>query len=94
MNDSKVKRQFTWEIATWMAKLSMHAYQKESNFKKAMKPLGSWKVRYFDFGGTQAYALNGKKNFVLVFRGTQETSQTRHGTIVHKVQCRPSESNM
>ena len=73
MNDSKVKRQFTWEIATWMAKLSMHAYQKESDFKKAMKPLGSWKVRYFDFGGTQAYALNGKKNFVLVFRGTQPT---------------------
>ena len=73
MNDTKVKTSFNWEIATWMAKLSMHAYQKESGFKKAMKPLGSWKVKYFDFGGTQAYALNGKKNFVLVFRGTQPT---------------------
>ena len=27
----------------------------------------SWRIKYFDFGGTQAYALNGKNNFILVF---------------------------
>ena len=65
MKDSEVNDQFTWAQATWLAKLSMHAYQNEAGFKKAMK-LPRWSVKFFDFGGTQAYALNGKKNFILV----------------------------
>ncbi len=72
MKDSIVNDKFSWEQATWFAKLSMHAYQDEEGFKKGIKPTG-WKVKFFDFGGTQAYALDGKKNFILVFRGTQPT---------------------
>ena len=30
-------------------------------------------AKFFDFGGTQAYALNGANNFILVFRGTEPT---------------------
>ena len=64
---------FTWADATFCAKLSMHAYQDEAGFKKAIKPGKKWKVKFFDFEGTQAYALDGKDQYILVFRGTEPT---------------------
>ena len=64
---------FSWKQATLCAKLSMYAYQNEAGFKKAMKPAKKWQIKFFDFGGTQAYALSDKKEFYLVFRGTQPT---------------------
>ena len=68
-----MRTDFTWADATFCAKLSMHAYQDEAGFKKAIKPGKKWKVKYFDFSGTQAYALNSKKEYILVFRGTEPT---------------------
>ena len=67
---------FTWKQATFCARLSMYCYQDKAGFKKGMKLGNKYKLKFFDFGGTQAYALNGKKEFYLVFRGTQPTQWT------------------
>ena len=73
MKDELITRNFSWGLATYCAKLSMHAYQSEDGFRKQMER--SWlDIKFFDFGGTQAYALNSKKNYILVFRGTEPTS--------------------
>ena len=75
MKDNEVTDKFSWQQATWMAKLSMHSYQNEAGFNKAIKPT-RWKVKFFNFGGTQAYILSGTKNLILVFRGTEPTQWT------------------
>ena len=55
-----------------MAQLSEKCYQDQTKFKDHIGTK-SWTVKFFDFGGTQAYALNGANNFILVFRGTEPT---------------------
>ena len=74
MDDNKLTElssDFSWATASFMAKLSEKCYENEGPFKTYADK--SWRIKYFDFGGTQAYALNGKNNFILVFRGTQPT---------------------
>lgn len=71
--DKDVTRNFSWAMATWCAKLSMYAYQDEEGFKKTIDR-SYLDITFFDFGGTQAYALNSKRNYILVFRGTEPTS--------------------
>ena len=72
MRDDLISRDFSWGLATYCAKLSMHAYQNEDQFNDVMGK--SWlDIKFFDFGSTQAYALNSKRNYILVFRGTEPT---------------------
>ena len=78
MDDNKLTElssDFSWATAAFMAKLSEKCYDSEGPFKDAILPISnkSWEIKFFDFGGTQAYALNGKDNFILTFRGTQPT---------------------
>jgi triacylglycerol lipase len=53
--------------------LSEKCYDSEGPFKDAILPISnkSWNIKFFNFGGTQAYALSGNNNFILTFRGTQ-----------------------
>jgi len=73
MDDNKLTElssNFTWTTASYMAKLSKYCYESEVKFKDAIANK-SWTIKYFNFGGTQAYALSGKDNYILAFRGTQ-----------------------
>ena len=75
MDDNKLKElssDFTWATAAFMARLSEKCYLDQTRFKDEITTK-SWTVKFFDFGGTQAYALNGDNNFILVFRGTEPT---------------------
>ena len=63
---------FSWATAAFMAKLSENCYHSPEKFKDNIGTK-SWTIRYFNFGGTQAYALNGENNFILAFRGTEPT---------------------
>ena len=50
MKDELITRNFSWGLATYCAKLSMHAYQSEDGFRKQMER--SWlDIKFFDFGG-------------------------------------------
>ena len=66
---------FSWKQATYCAKLSMYAYQDEAGFRKVIdRPaVDDFNIKFFDFGGTQAYAVNTKNTYTLVFRGTEPT---------------------
>ena len=57
MRDDLISRDFSWGLATYCAKLSMHAYQSEEQFNDICGR--SWlDIKFFDFGSTQAYALS------------------------------------
>lgn len=70
--DADIPSKFSWALATWCAKLSMHAYQNEEGFRKVIER-SYLDISFFDFGSTQAYALNSELNYILVFRGTEPT---------------------
>ena len=68
----RLNNQFSWKTATFMARLSKHAYDKPAAFKKAFKK--DWKIKMFKNGGTECYVLTCPENYIVVFRGTEPTS--------------------
>ena len=58
---------FSWKQAAECAKLSTYAYQSQEGFNKVIRHPDT---TFFDYGGTQAYALNSKEEYILVFRGS------------------------
>ena len=68
----RLNNQFSWKTATFMARLSKHAYDKPAVFKKAFKK--DWKIKMFKNGGTECYVLTCPENYIVVFRGTEPTS--------------------
>ena len=68
----RLNNQFSWKTATFMARLSKHAYDKPAVFKKAFKK--DWKIKMFKNGGTECYTLTCPENYIVVFRGTEPTS--------------------
>ena len=68
----ELNNKFSWKTATFMAKLSYHAYDGLSEFKKVFKK--DWDIKFFDWGGTECYILTCPKNYVVAFRGTEPTS--------------------
>ena len=68
----RLNNQFSWKTATFMARLSKHAYDKPAVFKKEFKK--DWKIKMFKNGGTECYVLTCPENYIVVFRGTEPTS--------------------
>ena len=68
----RLNNQFSWKTATFMARLSKHAYDKPAAFKKTFKK--DWKIKMFKNGGTECYVLTCPENYIVVFRGTEPTS--------------------
>jgi triacylglycerol lipase len=69
----RLNNQFSWKTATFMAKLSEHAYTGLKDFKKTFKK--DWKdIKMFSYGGTECYILTCPENYIVVFRGTEPTS--------------------
>ena len=69
----RLNNQFSWKTATFMARLSKHAYTGLKDFKKTFNK--DWDViKMFSHGGTECYVLTCPKNYVVVFRGTEPTS--------------------
>ena len=68
-----MNNKFSWKTATFMAKLSYHAYDGLAEFKKVFTK--DWdSVTFFDAGGTECYVLTCPKNYIVAFRGTEPTS--------------------
>ena len=58
----QLDNQFSWKTATFMARLSKHAYTGLKDFKKTFKK--DWKdIKMFSHGGTECYILTCPKNF-------------------------------
>jgi len=72
----KLDNKFSWTNATFMARLSYHAYNGEDEFRKEFsKGSKGWKdISFFSNGGTECFVLTCPKNYIVVFRGTQPTS--------------------
>ena len=69
----ELDNQFSWKTATFMARLSHHAYTGLKDFKKTFKK--DWKnIKMFSHGGTECYVLTCPKNYIVIFRGTEPTS--------------------
>ena len=69
----QLNNKFSWKTATFMARLSKHAYTGLKDFKKTFSK--DWDViKMFSHGGTECYVLTCPKNYVVVFRGTEPTS--------------------
>ena len=69
----ELNNKFSWKTATFMAKLSYHAYDGLAEFKKVFTK--DWdSVTFFDAGGTECYVLTCPKNYIVAFRGTEPTS--------------------
>ena len=69
----ELNNKFSWKTATFMAKLSYHAYDGLEEFKKVFTK--NWdSITFFDHGGTECYVLTCPKNYIVVFRGTEPTS--------------------
>ena len=68
----RLNNQFSWKTATFMARLSKHAYNSQAAFKKTFKK--DWTIKMFSHGGTECYVLTCPKNYIVVFRGTEPTS--------------------
>ncbi len=69
----ELNNQFSWKTATFMAKLSYHAYDGEKEFRTVFSK--EWDdISFLSNGGTECYILSCPKNYVVVFRGTQPTS--------------------
>ena len=68
----ELNNEFSWKTATFMAKLSYHAYDGLDEFKKVFKE--DWDIKFLDWGGTECFILSCPKNYIVSFRGTQATS--------------------
>ena len=69
----QLNNKFSWKTATFMARLSKHAYTGLKDFKKTFKK--DWDViKMFAHGGTECYVLTCPENYIVVFRGTEPTS--------------------
>jgi triacylglycerol lipase len=69
----ELDNQFSWKTATFMARLSHHAYTGLKDFKKTFKK--DWKdIKMFSHGGTECYVITCPKNYIVIFRGTEPTS--------------------
>ena len=69
----ELNNKFSWKTSTFMAKLSYHAYDGLTEFKKVFTK--DWdSITFFDAGGTECYVLTCPKNYIVVFRGTEPTS--------------------
>ncbi len=69
----RLDNKFSWKNATFMARLSHHAYTGLKDFKKTFKK--DWKdIKMFSHGGTECYILTCPQNYIVVFRGTEPTS--------------------
>ena len=75
----RLNNQFSWKTATFMARLSKHAYNSQAAFKKTFKK--DWKIKMFSHGGTECYVLSCPKNYIVVFRGTDQ----HHGKILKQM---------
>ena len=69
----ELNKEFSWKTATFMARLSYHAYDGEDEFKKVFSK--DWDdISFLSNGGTECYILTCPKNYIVAFRGTQPTS--------------------
>jgi predicted lipase len=69
----RLNNEFSWKTATFMARLSHHAYTGLKDFKKTFKK--DWKsIKMFSHGGTECYVITCPQNYIVIFRGTEPTS--------------------